>query len=141
MLQKVYDDPYITIYVDPEKGIYIEDWKSMHKDGEKWKELHLIGFDIIKKYKPKIYISFTDKSIFTPTEELNKWFVQQVKEQGIDKIIKAGAVIIPQDFVVSLGMEMLIQEIMNNLNIPVLFFRNREEALQWADKQAQELNQ
>ncbi len=136
MLQQVYDDPYITIQIDPDKKLYIEDWKPVPKDGEKWKELHLIGFDIIKKYKPEVYLSFTDNSVFTPTSELNQWFIDEIVRQGIHKIIKVGAITVPKDFVVGLGMELLSEKVIKALNIPVLFFTSREEALKWAEKQA-----
>ncbi len=137
MLKKIHDDEYISIFIDDEKHLYIEDWKPTPKDGEKWKQLHQIGFDAIKKYKPYIYLSYTENSTFTPTSELNQWFIEEIVKQGINKIIKSGAIVLPKDFVVGLGMELLSENIVNSLHLPVLFFTDREKALAWAEEQVE----
>jgi hypothetical protein len=130
----LYEDEYITILGDLTHKVFIEDWKPTPKDDDKWKEIKLLGFELIKKYGFEKYLSFTEKSIYVTPPRLHQWFIEEALKQGVNKIVKKAGIVASKDFVVNLGLEMLAHDAVNILHIPVEFFDNREQALEWAMK-------
>lgn len=123
---------YITIKFDEQLEIIYCIWNenSANITEQEFRNIILKMIEFINKYIPLYVLSNESKRNFHYNENTQKWVIDIMQITFVNANIKKYAIILPQDFVISISTKELIEEVSNTVT-KVAYFDTEEEAKQW----------
>jgi hypothetical protein len=126
----LHETPYFKIFHDPQNALFESSWLDADKvTPDIFKQEMLAYVELVNTYQPQYYL--TD-STFTISVELQDWVTEHVFPYTMHATVKKFALITPSDFIAQVSLEQTIDTGEKYIGaIPIQYFNNRQDALQW----------
>jgi len=138
MKESVFENEFITSFVDKEKHLYGYRWKSTNRTmtPEQYKEEITRQANNVLQYKPLfVLVDFRDSDFVIDTDL--QGFVSQTLFQNMTQVgAKKLAVIQTEDYIMQLSIEQTVNEQVN-VKYVTRYFSSQDEAEQWFEDESE----
>jgi hypothetical protein len=140
-MEEIYNSPYqIVAYDKVKRAIYIT-WKSstQRMDDTTYQEELENYLNLLKQYKPLIYMNDLREFYFTVTPDLQIWVGDKFQELFADPTMPkdtVSAIVMSKNFFSHVSVEQTVEEIeasINHAGDRLRYFDNVEEAEKWLE--------
>lgn len=131
---KIYESDYKIVHYDEGVSLMHIDWtpETINLNDETYRREASLLLDMVKKYRPKYFISDTRKFNFLITPETQEWLAVNILSQLSDYGIEKFAACTSEDMVAQLSIEQTFKETENTkMGYRTGYFANTEDARKW----------